>query len=98
MWLVLSSWQPVKEKSGVKVSVTCTNQEVEMLSTSYHLRMTFFFLDYLSIDSVGLLPPTVEQRPSFVLHVTHVYVVAIIFTEGDPRSAKHQEVVAMQNG
>lgn len=55
------------------------------------------FFGYLSIDSVGLLSPTVEQRPSFVLHVTHVYVVAIIFTKGDPGSAKHQEVVAMQN-
>lgn len=96
MWLVVSSLQPVAERTGAKVSVTCTDQEVEMLSTSYHHRVTFF-LDYLSIDSVGLLPSTVEQRPSFVLHITHVYVVAIIFTKGDPGSAKHEEVVAMQN-
>lgn len=61
MWLVVSFWQPAEERSGAKVSVTRTDQEVEMVSTSYHHRITFFFLDYLSIDSVGLLPPTVEQ-------------------------------------
>lgn len=60
-------------------------------------RRTTDFCGYLSIDSVGLLPSTVEQRPSFVLHVTNVNVVAIIFTKGDSGAPKHQEVVTVQN-
>lgn len=55
------------------------------------------FSCYLSVDSAGLLPPTVEQRPPLVFHVAHVYIIAIVFTKGDPSSAKHQEIVAMQN-
>ena len=56
------------------------------------------FCGYLSVDPVGLLPSTVQQRPSLVLHVADVDVVAVVFAEGDPRAAEHQEVVAVQNG
>lgn len=52
---------------------------------------------YLSVDSAGFLPPAVEQRPSLVFHITHVHIIAIVFTKGDPSSTKHQEIVAMQN-
>lgn len=50
---------------------------------------------HLSIDPVGLLSSTIEQRPPLVLHVTDVDIISIIFTKGDSSSSKHQEVVAM---
>lgn len=58
-------------------------------------RRTTDFCGYLSIDSIGLLPATVEQRPSLVLHVANVNVIAVIFTKGDPGATKHQEVVTV---
>lgn len=50
---------------------------------------------HLSVDPVGLLSSTIEQRPTLVLHVTDMDVISIIFAKGDPCSSKHQEVVAM---
>lgn len=53
---------------------------------------------YLSIDSVWFLPPAVQQRPSFVLDVTDVNVIPIVFTKWDPCAAKHQQIVSVQHG
>lgn len=53
---------------------------------------------YLSVDSVGLLPATVKQGPSLVFHVANVNVVAVVLPEGDPRTAKHQQIVTVQHG
>lgn len=50
---------------------------------------------YLSVDLVGFLPPAVEQVPSFILNITDVDVIAIVFTKWYPSAAKHKQVVAM---
>ena len=51
---------------------------------------------YLAIDSIGFLPSTAEQSPSFVLDVADVDVVAIAVPKGDPGAPEHEQVVAMQ--
>lgn len=52
---------------------------------------------YLSIDLIGLLSSTAEQVPSFVLNVTNMDVVSIVFTKWNPSATKHKQVVAVQN-
>lgn len=52
---------------------------------------------YLSVDLVGLLSSAAQQVPPFVLDITNVHVVPVVFTEWNPSAAKHQQVVAMQD-
>lgn len=45
---------------------------------------------YLSVDFAGLLPSAVKQVPSFVLNITDVDVIPIVFTKWDPSATKHK--------
>lgn len=50
---------------------------------------------YLSVDSVGLLPSAVEQRPPLVLDVADVDVIPVVFPKGNPSATEHQQIVSM---
>lgn len=52
-------------------------------------------LAYLSVDSVGLLPSAVEQRPPLVLDVADVDVISVVFPKGNPSATEHQQIVSM---
>ena len=51
----------------------------------------------LSVNPVGFLAPAVQEVPSLVVDVTNMDVVAVVFTEWYPRSAKHKQVVAVHD-
>ena len=52
---------------------------------------------YLSVDSVWLLPPAVQQRPALILDVADVHVIPVVFPERDARASENQQVVTVQN-
>lgn len=52
---------------------------------------------YLSVDLIGLLSSAIEQVPLFVLNITNMDVISIVFTKWNPSATKHKQVVAVQN-